>query len=250
MQLVTRKMAPLCLASGILAVTVVSAMGGEPSAGVTRIAKPRQAAAPVSVQQTGFSDWVDGAADRLDTFNERVYGAPEPSQPAEPREPFRFAGFGSRTQAPEMVMEGEWIANGPDGTCDCPECQKKWGKRWGFKHGHGHHCHHCDVHHGGWPCHACGYNTGYDVCNYFHSKFGYFCPSGAGGAGSPFFGKYARVYPQDVNYFDGRDGQLYAAQGYGAPMAVPLAPVVGHTYNYGWGIPSSRLTPISHHAYR
>jgi len=21
--------------------------------------------------------------------------------------------------------------------------------------------------------------------------------------------------------------------------------VVGHTYNYGWGIPSSRLTPVS-----
>jgi len=27
---------------------------------------------------------------------------------------------------------------------------------------------------------------------------------------------------------------------------VPMAPVVNHTYNYGWGIPSSRLTPVSH----
>ena len=29
------------------------------------------------------------------------------------------------------------------------------------------------------------------------------------------------------------------------PVAMPLAPNVEHQYNYGWGIPSSRLTPIS-----
>ena len=53
------------------------------------------------------------------------------------------------------------------------------------------------------------------------------------------------VYAVDPNYFDGRDGQLYSAEGYGVPMAVPLAPNVGHTYNYSWGLPASRLTPIS-----
>jgi hypothetical protein len=84
---------------------------------------------------------------------------------------------------------------------------------------------------------------------YLACKFGYFIPTGNGGAGTPIMGKYARVYPQDPNYFDQRDGQIYGAQGYGVPMAVPLAPVVGHTYNYGWGLPSSRLTPVSRVAY-
>lgn len=85
---------------------------------------------------------------------------------------------------------------------------------------------------------------------YFKSKFGCLTPTGNGGVGSPHIGKYSRVYPQDVNHFDQRDGQLWAAPGYGAPMAVPLAPTVGHAYNYSWGIPASRLTPISNVAPR
>lgn len=93
--------------------------------------------------------------------------------------------------------------------------------------------------------HGWGYNTGDDMLAYFQCKFGFLMPTGCGGAGCPPFGKYARVYPQNVQYHDQRDGQLWAAQGYGVPVAVPLAPVVGHQYNYGWGTPSSRLTPIS-----
>lgn len=81
--------------------------------------------------------------------------------------------------------------------------------------------------------------------DYFKCKFGYFFPTGCGGAGCPPFGKYARVYPQNPNYFDQRDGQIWAAQGYGVPIATPLAPVVGHQWNYSWGTPASRLTPIS-----
>lgn len=103
-----------------------------------------------------------------------------------------------------------------------------------------------------WPGCPAGCNRSQcsqDMINYFHCKFGYFIPTGAGGAGVPFCGKYARVYPQDPYYFDQRDGQAWGAQGYGMPMAVPLAPVVGHTYNYGWGTPSSRLTPVSRPAY-
>lgn len=58
-------------------------------------------------------------------------------------------------------------------------------------------------------------------------------------------GRYARVYAVNPYYHDFRDGAVYAAQGYNAPIAVPLAPNVDYQYNYGWGIPSSRITPIS-----
>ena len=149
-----------------------------------------------------------------------------------------YAGIGYRD---------DWRTH--DWNCDCKSCRFRGRMQAHSMAMENCYCKMCnkDPHHRHMYYHDC---SGRDMLGYFHSKFGYFCPSGAGGAGAPFFGKYARVYPQDVNYFDGRDGQLYAAQGYGAPMAVPLAPVVGHTYNYGWGIPSSRLTPISHHAYR
>ncbi|WP_437228323.1 hypothetical protein SH661x_000846 [Planctomicrobium sp. SH661] len=69
---------------------------------------------------------------------------------------------------------------------------------------------------------------------------------GHDGPGRPLAGCYHIVYPVDPGYFDQRDGQVYAAPGYGGPVSVPLAPVVNHTYNYGWGIPSSRLTPVLH----
>jgi len=56
---------------------------------------------------------------------------------------------------------------------------------------------------------------------------------------------YSMTYAVNPWYADGRDGRVYAAYGYGAPMTVPLAPTVTNQYNYGWGIPSGRLTPIS-----
>ena len=56
---------------------------------------------------------------------------------------------------------------------------------------------------------------------------------------------YAMTYPYNPWYFDRRDGGVYSAYGYGAPMTVPLAPTVTNQYNYGWGVPSGRLTPIS-----
>ena len=78
-----------------------------------------------------------------------------------------------------------------------------------------------------------------------HTRYGYFWPTGGAGYGIPWAGGYWVTYPTNPGYFDHRDGQVYSAQGYGAPMAVPLAPNVDHTYNYGWGLPSSRLTPVS-----
>jgi hypothetical protein len=67
----------------------------------------------------------------------------------------------------------------------------------------------------------------------------------AGCNGGALGGCYGRVYALNPYYHDFRDGAVYAAQGYNAPMAVPLAPNVDYTMNYGWGIPSSRLTPVS-----
>jgi hypothetical protein len=86
-------------------------------------------------------------------------------------------------------------------------------------------------------CTGCGDKL-FDMCGSMDDLFGK-------NAGQPLFGHYKIVYPVNPGYFDGRDGQVYAAQGYGGPVSVPLAPVVRHTYNYGWGVPSSRLTPIS-----
>jgi hypothetical protein len=60
----------------------------------------------------------------------------------------------------------------------------------------------------------------------------------------PQFGAYTMAYETNPWYFDKRDGAVYAALGYGQPLAMPLAPTVHHTYNFGWGTPVSRLTPI------
>ncbi len=79
-----------------------------------------------------------------------------------------------------------------------------------------------------------------------HGCFG-FCHCCDGGSRCHFLDArcYSMVYPYNPWYFDRRDAQVYAAQGYGAPMTVPLAPNVTNQWNYGWGVPSSRLTPIS-----
>ncbi|MCA9035789.1 MAG: hypothetical protein KDA91_11700 [Planctomycetaceae bacterium] len=77
--------------------------------------------------------------------------------------------------------------------------------------------------------------------------FGWMIPSGCCGKGCPPVGKYNITYADQPGYADSRDGQMYAAQGYGIPMTVPLAPNVHQQYNYSWGVPSSRLTQISNY---
>lgn len=72
------------------------------------------------------------------------------------------------------------------------------------------------------------------------ARCGYFHPYGK----APHHGQYHMTYAVNPSYFDSRDDDVYAAQGYGVPMAVPLAPNVRYSYNYSWGIPSSRITPI------
>ena len=82
------------------------------------------------------------------------------------------------------------------------------------------------------------------LAGFMRSKFGYFCPTGNNGRGVPLYGKYHMVYAQNPGHVDQRDGYSFAAPGYGTPVSVPLAPNVRHTMNYGWGVPSSRLTPL------
>ena len=80
---------------------------------------------------------------------------------------------------------------------------------------------------------------------HIHGKLAYFHPMGNGGEGAPPFGCYHLVYAANPDYSDPRDSQVYAAQGWGVPISVPLAPTVRHTMNYSNGMPASRLTPIS-----
>jgi len=117
----------------------------------------------------------------------------------------------------------------------CPHCQAGWL--------------------GGWSTHACpACSAGRARARYHRQsrllqralarKFAYFIPSGCGGAGCPPFGCYHFVYAVQPDYFDPRDGQIFAAQGVGVPVAVPLAPVVHYQFNYSHGIPASRITPL------
>ena len=58
-------------------------------------------------------------------------------------------------------------------------------------------------------------------------------------------GTYNMIYPVNPDYVNPRDRRVYGAQGAGVPIVVPLAPTVRSSYNYGSGLPASRLTPIS-----
>ena len=79
--------------------------------------------------------------------------------------------------------------------------------------------------------------------------FGWLVPSGCCGQGCPPIGKYCMTYADDPGYGDPRDGgAAYGVQGYGVPMTVPLAPNVRQSYNYSWGTPSSRITPLGNYS--
>jgi hypothetical protein len=92
-------------------------------------------------------------------------------------------------------------------------------------------------------CYLCPI-TGEMKCSKGTGLFGNKCRRCVPRSNAP-FGMYRMAYPLDANYRDARDGSLYAAQGYGVNVSVPLAPTVNATYNYGWGVPSSRMTYIS-----
>lgn len=50
--------------------------------------------------------------------------------------------------------------------------------------------------------------------------------------------------PVEGYYNDPRDSEVYSAVGYGVPVTVPLPPAVRYQYQYGWGLPSTRLTRV------
>lgn len=65
-------------------------------------------------------------------------------------------------------------------------------------------------------------------------------------------GRFRYCRPEPFSRNDCRDQYLFSAPGYGVPVTVPMAPVVCRQYNYGWGLPASRLThiPAGWQAYR
>ena len=79
---------------------------------------------------------------------------------------------------------------------------------------------------------------------HLRGKLNYFIPSGGDGSGIPLAGTYARVYATEPQYHDPRDSQVFASPHTGVPTVIPVAPNVRHQYNYSWGIPSSRITPL------
>lgn len=82
-----------------------------------------------------------------------------------------------------------------------------------------------------------------------NTLFGWLVPSGCCGQGCPPVGCYNVTYADDPGYSDSRDGGMaYGAQGYGVPVNVPLAPNVRQSYNYSWGTPSSRITPMGQYS--
>jgi hypothetical protein len=93
-------------------------------------------------------------------------------------------------------------------------------------YGRGRHCDNCDCRHG--LLGSCGL---FQCCHCGWRFLDTHC--------------YCMTYAVSPWYCDSRDGRVYSAYGWGAPMTVPLAPTVTNQYNYGWGIPSGRLTPIS-----
>jgi len=107
------------------------------------------------------------------------------------------------------------------GTDGCPTC------RHGRRHGQGD----CDACRGG---HA-GRGRAGDGCD---NCRGTRC-AGRGCLGGGCYKPVAGWYQ------DPRDSEVYSAVGYNVPVAVPLPPVVKYQYQYGWGLPASRLTRVT-----
>lgn len=90
-------------------------------------------------------------------------------------------------------------------------------------------------------CDACDSN-GDGICDHCGNRGCRHCKGGHSGLCSLCGGGCYR--PIDGYYQDPRDSEVYSAVGYNVPVSVPLAPVVRYQYQYGWGMPSSRLVQV------
>lgn len=144
-----------------------------------------------------------------------------------------------------------------DGRCDCGRCDG--GRRDGGRRGRQRNVQGNDT---TWFARSVDSGTGYAGRDFYHGNamsfhnknarladklFGWMVPSGCGGGGCPPVGKYHMTYADQPDYINPNDSQIYAAQGYGMPITVPLAPNVNHQYNYSAGIPASRITTIGNY---
>lgn len=129
-----------------------------------------------------------------------------------------------------------WCRGDSGDDCDAtPACPSRWERAKCRCRGscYGHRCHaKCCKRH----CHGC------------YRRVGGCYPPGLGGGGQGSWAHYSGAGGSIESGIGGntdpRDGLLYSSQVYGTPIGVPTAPVVKNAYNYGWGVPSSRLTRI------
>ncbi len=190
-------------------------------------------------------------------------GTAATSQAETPQGVFPAGGLQTDVSSVEQVSHEEEVqkqdctdqnclhCGGRFGVCDgsgyCERCRRGGLLRWLWPFGPNCRSHGGRVVRGG-ACRGHGMHGGHGRGPGQGGAGGRFLPSGCGGKGCPPFGTYQMVYPVNPDHFDGRDGQVHAAQGYGVPVAVPLPPVVRQQYNYSWGVPASRITHISNHA--
>jgi len=95
-------------------------------------------------------------------------------------------------------------------------------------------------------CQNYGYPTGYCPAGNCQNCYG--CPCHSCCLGNCFkklsLMNHGKIHPMNPGFVDDRDTTYYSAQGYGLPVVVPMAPNVRYQYNYGWGLPSSRITKV------
>ncbi|QDT66066.1 hypothetical protein [Calycomorphotria hydatis] len=158
----------------------------------------------------------------------------------------RISDKSASSQAGEDIQPTTFCSKCNSGCGSCTQgCES--GCTSGCKAGCQHGCQSCGKgwYGGGYGYGGCPYGgmCGCQACK--SGMYGYFGLCGCCGGGCGLAGAYSRVYAVNPYHFDSRDGQIYASAQYGVPTSVPLATNVRHTYNYGWGIPSSRITPLS-----
>ncbi len=208
---------------------------------VLATAASAEAAGPISVGTIRISSQTtrpDPAPPQMQ-YTPDVYGTGQPGNLALQNPPYSGHGCNS-CQGCNSCSTG-----------NCGQTCRRKGTWWGLCHGFNcagecwKNAVDCPDDCEGGSCEGGEYDPAVARAERLRRRYGYFCPEGCCGKGCPRIGTYHMAYSVYPPYSDPRDHRIYAAHGYGVPMAVPLAPNVRHTYNFSWGIPASRLTPVS-----